>query len=255
MWDLRLTADELRGLPLGDAAPPPAHELPAPISLPSPPACGYNVVWGNIIDLAHALRGQRVGLVNAANAAGLGCFLPGHTCLDNQIYLRAGPQLRLEMAAKPATGSGERVPVGTCTPSRGHGLAVTAILHTTAPNCSGRRPTDDDWAALLRCYAACVDAGRALGLDIVLFPALGTGVFGFPKAEAARRVHECLASALRSIESKPSPRIVLVAFTRDEFKTTLAYAARGAGPGPGAGAGAEAGAGACGAAAGAARSA
>ena len=35
-------------------------------------------------------------LVNAGNSGGLGCFSPGHSCIDNQIHSSAGVRLRLE---------------------------------------------------------------------------------------------------------------------------------------------------------------
>lgn len=163
----------------------PPMPVPRQISRPVDRGGTFRIVrTHDMLDLAEELAG-RVGVVNAANEAGLGCFLAGHACLDNQVHRRAGPRLRLFMAQRPGP---VRVPEGTCVVSPAFRLNAFRILHTTTPDCSHRQPNARDWHVLLQCYEQCTQTAVALKLQCVLFPTLGTGVFGFPKQEAAQRV-------------------------------------------------------------------
>lgn len=123
-------------------------------------------------------------VVNAANSALLGCFVPGHGCIDNAIHSAAGPRLRDDCEAiMEAQGSPE--PVGSAKITRGYHLPARYVLHTVGPAVSGR-PSPEDEAALARSYRACLDLAASIGdVRTVAFCSISTGVFGYPKEEAA----------------------------------------------------------------------
>ena len=122
-------------------------------------------------------------IVNAANSQLLGCFVPGHSCIDNAIHSAAG--LRLRRACYElmrAQGHEERTGLAKLTP--GFCLPAKCVLHTVGPIVQGR-VTERDWALLRSCYRACLDAAREHALKTVAFCCISTGVFHFPQRTAA----------------------------------------------------------------------
>jgi O-acetyl-ADP-ribose deacetylase (regulator of RNase III) len=123
-------------------------------------------------------------IVNAANSALLGCFLPGHACIDNAIHSVAGPRLR-EDCRRIIEHQGHPEPTGTAKVTRGYYLPSRFVMHTVGPMVPDGRPTPEQRAQLAGCYESCLDVAADLGLRSVVFCAISTGVFGYPKVEAA----------------------------------------------------------------------
>jgi len=123
-------------------------------------------------------------IVNAANAALLGCFRPGHACIDNAIHSVAGPRLR-EDCHRIIEHQGHQEPTGTAKITRGYYLPSRFVLHTVGPIVPDGRPTDEQRAQLAGCYTSCLDVAADLGLRSIAFCAISTGVFGYPREEAA----------------------------------------------------------------------
>ena len=123
-------------------------------------------------------------IVNAANAALLGCFRPGHTCIDNVIHSAAGLQLREECAAI-MRAQGHEEPTGQAKITKRYNLPAKHVLHTVGPIITGPL-TDRDRALLASCYRSCLELAAEKGLKSVAFCCISTGVFRFPKEEAAR---------------------------------------------------------------------
>ena len=123
-------------------------------------------------------------IVNAANSALLGCFRPGHNCIDNVIHSAAGLQLREECAAIMRT-QGHEEPTGKAKITKGYNLPARHVLHTVGPIIDGLL-TDRDRELLASCYRACLKLAEENGLKSVAFCCISTGVFRFPKDEAAR---------------------------------------------------------------------
>ncbi len=123
-------------------------------------------------------------IVNAANSALLGCFRPGHNCIDNVIHSAAGLQLREECAAIMRT-QGHEEPTGKAKITKGYNLPARHVLHTVGPIIDGLL-TDRDRELLASCYHACLKLAEENGLKSVAFCCISTGVFRFPKDEAAR---------------------------------------------------------------------
>ena len=123
-------------------------------------------------------------IVNAANSQMLGCRLPGHYCIDNAIHTFAGVQLRLE-CARLMDEQGHPEPAGMAKVTPAYNLPATWVIHTVGPIANGQ-PDDVDRALLANCYESCLDAAREVGASSIAFCCISTGVFGFPRGEAAR---------------------------------------------------------------------
>ncbi len=125
-------------------------------------------------------------IVNAANDQMLGCFIPGHLCIDNVIHAAAGPGLRAE-CAEHMRRQGHPEPTGTATLTAGYHLPASFVIHTVGPIVPNHQPTADDEAALASCYRSILDVADAHdGIRTVGFCAISTGVFGYPKDAGAR---------------------------------------------------------------------
>jgi O-acetyl-ADP-ribose deacetylase (regulator of RNase III) len=158
--------------------------------LPAIPSDGRLVLWqGDITRL------DADAIVNAANSQLLGCFRPGHNCIDNVIHSAAGLQLREECAAL-MRAQGHEEPTGRAKLTGGYNLPAKHVLHTVGPIIEGA-VTAEDRALLASCYRACLDLAAEKGLRSVAFCCISTGVFRFPKQRAAeiavRTVRQWLA--------------------------------------------------------------
>lgn len=123
-------------------------------------------------------------VVNAANAEMTGCWRPLHACIDNAIHTYAGVQLRLE-CARIMERQGHPEPTARAKVTGAYNLPARRVIHTVGPIAQGS-PTDLHRRELAGCYRACLDAATAEGLSSIAFCCISTGVFGFPRKEAAR---------------------------------------------------------------------
>ena len=131
-------------------------------------------------------------IVNAANGQMLGCFVPGHHCIDNAIHTYAGMQLRLDCARLMAA-QGHAEPTGEVKVTSAHNLPCRYVFHTVGPIARGGRSTPHDDDLLANCYRTCLEEATRRSLSTLAFCCISTGVFGFPQKEAARvAVHTVL---------------------------------------------------------------
>ncbi|WP_017815155.1 protein-ADP-ribose hydrolase [Paenibacillus shenyangensis] len=140
------------------------------------------VLWQGDITTLHA-----DAIVNAANSALLGCFQPGHACIDNAIHAAAGPRLR-EDCHRLMIRQGHTEPTGEAKLTRAYNLPASYVIHTVGPIvANGRTPTEQQKKELASCYISCLDLTQQKGdIRSLAFCAISTGIFGFPKEEAAR---------------------------------------------------------------------
>lgn len=123
-------------------------------------------------------------IVNAANTKLLGCFIPGHHCIDNAIHTFAGMQLRLACADIMRDQAHDE-PVGTAKITPAFNLPSRFVVHTVGPQTNGV-PTLAQEHELAKCYEACLDAAAEAGCESIAFCCISTGEFLFPRAQAAR---------------------------------------------------------------------
>ncbi|MGV3712875.1 macro domain-containing protein [Pseudolysinimonas sp.] len=123
-------------------------------------------------------------IVNAANSAMLGCFVPGHVCIDNAIHAVAGPALRAECASHMKQQATPE-PTGTATITSGYNLPARQVIHTVGPIVPSHKPSDEDRQQLRSSYLSILDLADQHALTTVGFCAISTGVFGYPKDAGA----------------------------------------------------------------------
>eukprot|EP01118_Nematostelium_gracile_P011479 TRINITY_DN4077_c0_g1_i1.p1 TRINITY_DN4077_c0_g1~~TRINITY_DN4077_c0_g1_i1.p1 ORF type:complete len:251 (-),score=61.45 TRINITY_DN4077_c0_g1_i1:152-904(-) len=121
-------------------------------------------------------------IVNAANCYMLGCFTPGHLCIDNVIHSFAGPRLRQEcrqmMKDQPLEPTGKaKMTKAYCLPSK-------FVLHTVGPIISRGGPEQPE--LLGSCYKECLELCKKEGIKSIAFCCISTGVFGYPQEPAAK---------------------------------------------------------------------
>lgn len=111
-------------------------------------------------------------VVNAANSA----LAPGGG-VAGAIHRAAGKGLWEECATLGGCGTGEaRI-------TSGHRLPNRYVIHTVGPVYRG---SADDPVLLRSCYLSSLELADEHGIKSVAFPALSTGIFGYPLSEAAR---------------------------------------------------------------------
>lgn len=141
-------------------------------------------------------------IVNAANSAMLGCFMPCYGCIDNQIHTCAGIQLRLECAEQMKRQGHEEL-TGSVKITCAYNLPSSYILHTVGPIIQ-EMPTKLQCEQLANCYRSCMEVADSYDLKSIAFCCISTGEFHFPNRQAAeiamQTVHDCLQSA-KSIET------------------------------------------------------
>ena len=122
-------------------------------------------------------------IVNAANKALLGCFIPHHRCIDNAIHTQAGLQLRRECdEIMKEQGTFEKT--GQAKITAGYNLPAKHVIHTVGPIIY-RVVEDDDKELLASCYRNCLKVSLKNNLKSIAFCCISTGEFRFPNDLAA----------------------------------------------------------------------
>lgn len=149
-------------------------------------------LWQGDITRLHA-----DAIVNAANSAMLGCFVPGHDCIDNVIHTNAGVQLRLA-CHELMLEQGHEEPTGSAKMTPAYNLPSRYVLHTVGPIIQDT-PTKAQCEQLTSCYRSCFQLAGEHGLKSIAFCCISTGVFHFPNELAAEiaidTVRDCLQTA------------------------------------------------------------
>ena len=122
-------------------------------------------------------------IVNAANSALLGCFIPCHRCIDNAIHSAAGLQLRAA-CEELMKRQGHPEATGTAKLTAGYNLPARHVLHTVGPIVHGAL-TEEHRQLLASCYRSCLTLAAKNGLKSVAFCCISTGEFHFPNDAAA----------------------------------------------------------------------
>ena len=124
-------------------------------------------------------------IVNAGNSDGLGCFVPTHVCIDNQIHSEAGVGLRLECNEYMAKVGGKLYD-GEAMITNAYNLPCKKVIQTVGPCLEGGYgPSKKQSSDLGECYTNSLKLLTENNLYSIAFPAISTGLYGFPKDQAA----------------------------------------------------------------------
>ena len=147
-------------------------------------------------------------IVNAANTS-----LLGGGGVDGAIHRKAGPELLAECRALNGCATGD------AKLTKGYQLSAKYVIHTPGP--VYQNGTKGEAALLASCYRRCLELARAHGVESIAFPAISTGIFGYPKREAADIAIATIAAELAAHEL---PRNVILC-TYDWRDTEIVTAA------------------------------
>lgn len=140
-------------------------------------------------------------IVNAANSS-----LLGGGGVDGAIHRAAGPDLLAECRTLGGC------PTGEARITQGYRLPARHVIHTVGPVWQGGEQSED--ALLASAYRNSLKLARENGLHSIAFPAISTGIFGFPAERAARIAIETIRT------EAPDLDITLTAFD-DQSRRTL----------------------------------
>jgi O-acetyl-ADP-ribose deacetylase (regulator of RNase III) len=136
---------------------------------------------------------QRVdAIVNAANSS-----LMGGGGVDGAIHRRGGPEILQECRELRASAYREGLPAGQAVATTAGRLPARWVIHTVGPVHSR---SEDRSALLASCYRESLRVADELGARSVAFPAISTGVYGWPMDDGARIALETVRQADTSVE-------------------------------------------------------
>lgn len=139
-------------------------------------------------------------IVNAANSEFLGCFIPNHHCIDNEIQSKGGYQIRLDCKAI-RDEQGRKEPIGRAKITPAHNLPSKHIIHTVAPITWGRI-SEIKKQMLSECYRSVLTIADENNLESIAICCIGTGQFAFPQEPAAEIAIQTVNDYIEETDSK-----------------------------------------------------
>ena len=168
------------------------------------------VVVGDITTLAVD------AIVNAANTS-----LLGGGGVDGAIHRAAGPELLAECRSLGGCDT------GSAKLTKGYRLPARHVIHAVGPVWRGGQSGEDE--LLASCYRSALALATAHQLASVAFPAISTGVYGFPADRAARIAVGTVADAVAAAPGSLT-RVVFCCFADAAARHHVAaFAQRGLG--------------------------
>ncbi|MFB7330192.1 O-acetyl-ADP-ribose deacetylase [Streptomyces adustus] len=131
-------------------------------------------------------------VVNAANSS-----LLGGGGVDGAIHRRGGPAILEDCRRLRASQYGKGLPTGQAVATTAGELDARWVIHTVGPVWSSG---EDRSALLASCYRESLRVADELGARTVAFPAVSTGIYGWPMDDGARIAVQTVRAADTSVE-------------------------------------------------------
>lgn len=131
-------------------------------------------------------------VVNAANST-----LLGGGGVDGAIHRRGGPSILEECRRIRATEWPEGLPTGQAVATMAGALPARWVIHTVGPVYAKR---EDRSGLLASCHIESLRIADELGAGTVAFPAISTGVYGYPVDDAAHVAIEAVRAAGTAVQ-------------------------------------------------------
>ena len=171
---------------------------------------------GRLIVKAGDLTEEDVdAIVNAANST-----LLGGGGVDEAIHRRGGPKILEECREIRAGRFPQGLPTGDAVITTGGNLPARFVIHTVGPVYGMNQGRDAE--LLAACYRNSVDLALSNDLKTIAFPSISTGVYGYPKDEAAPIVYRTVKEI---IEGVGEIEVRLVFFSEADAKLFMKHAA------------------------------
>ncbi|NKX89689.1 O-acetyl-ADP-ribose deacetylase [Nocardia coubleae] len=131
-------------------------------------------------------------VVNAANSS-----LLGGGGVDGAIHRKGGPEILSACRDLRASRYGKGLPTGQAVATTAGRLPARWVIHTVGPVWSA---TEDRSALLASCYRESLRVADELGARTVAFPAISTGIYGWPMDDGARIAVETVRAADTAVD-------------------------------------------------------
>ncbi|MFD4501575.1 O-acetyl-ADP-ribose deacetylase [Streptomyces sp. NPDC058457] len=131
-------------------------------------------------------------IVNAANSS-----LLGGGGVDGAIHRRGGPAILADCRKLRASHYGKGLPTGQAVATTAGDLDARWVIHTVGPVHS---QSLDRSELLASCYRESLKRADELGARTVAFPAISTGIYGWPMDDGARIAVETVRDADTAVE-------------------------------------------------------
>ena len=151
-------------------------------------------------------------IVNAANGS-----LMGGGGVDGAIHRAGGPEILKECKEIRRTQYPEGLPTGGAVITTAGKMAAKHVIHTVGPvyGRGGKEKAEQ----LAACYRNSLALAAKKGLKTIAFPAISTGVYGYPLEEAARVASQAIEKFLQTNSSIQEVRLVF--FSRSDAEIFL----------------------------------
>lgn len=143
-------------------------------------------------------------IVNAANK-----LLLGGAGVDGAIHAAGGPEILKECEAIRKKQGG--CPTGEAVITTAGDLKTKKVIHTVGPIWSGGG--EDERKLLGECYSNSLKLADTHKFKTIAFPNISTGVFGFPKIDAAKIAFE----AVQRYSPRHLHRVIFVCFDDENY--------------------------------------